>query len=148
MITEVSQLNSWAFTWKQIKVIIFSVLFGNILIKILLTKLGRSEWEPSWSHALVQTSCVRSVLVNLIPQRSHTASQWFNIDWLDVLDFWGYPNDVQVSWPSCLRQLLTALQSFKIFLISPLLMRVLPLAILQLWSSERGNFWFRLVRKI
>ena len=56
MITEVSQLNSWAFTWKQIKVIIFSVLFGNILIKILLTKLGRSEWEPSWSHALVQTS--------------------------------------------------------------------------------------------
>ena len=32
----------------------FGFLFGHV-IKILSTKLGRSEWEPSWSHALVQT---------------------------------------------------------------------------------------------
>ena len=72
-------------------------LFGHI-IKMLALLTNRSWVVLNGSrldlmHWYIH-HCVRSVLVTLIPQRSHTASQWLNTNWLDVLDFWGYPNQI------------------------------------------------------
>ena len=83
---------------------------SSLLLWLIFVNFCSTSTFSKYTH-----HCVWSVLVTLIPQRSHIASQWLNTNWLDVLDFWGYPNPVLVCWPTCLRQLLTALHSFKIF---------------------------------
>ena len=136
--------------WSNYLLCPFGFLFGHI-IKILSTKLGRSEGSRlDLMHWYMLMHWVRPVSVTLIPQRSYTL-QWFNTNWLDVLDFWSYPNHVQISWPSCLLQLLTVPHSFNIFfLIYPLLIRVLPLTIFPVMKHrlEKDNFSIKLVRKI
>lgn len=136
--------------WSNYLLCPFGFLFGHI-IKILSTKLGRSEGSRlDLMHWYMLMHWVRPVSVTLIPQRSYTL-QWFNTNWLDVLDFWSYPNHVQISWPSCLLQLLTSPHSFNIFFkIYPLLIRVLPLTIFPVMKHrlEKDNFSIKLVRKI